>query len=269
MFDPFGDFESAGYLRNTQGLKDSRIIKRIEHEVFRANLIDAVDFISNVENIEYGDFLKVHQILFFDFYPWAGKDRADIAPTIAVSKASVMFSHPRDAVLAVCQGLRIGQSGSMRQSLGEVMGLFAYGHPFLDGNGRTMLIVHSELCHRAGFSVDWSKTTKPDYLAALSHEIASPNDHVLDRYLSRFIAPEVPRARWFETITAIDGLDGNKGRVSDVVEGDFSDEDVAGRYRDYEARRGYGIAPSASPGDARPCDDCGQAPCICLPGARV
>jgi cell filamentation protein len=29
---------------------------------------------------------------------------------------------------------------------GVVMGQFAWGHPFLDGNGRTMLIVHTELC---------------------------------------------------------------------------------------------------------------------------
>ncbi|WP_226981161.1 Fic family protein [Vibrio litoralis] len=28
------------------------------------------------------------------------------------------------------------------------MGFFAYGHPFIDGNGRIMLIIHNELCHR-------------------------------------------------------------------------------------------------------------------------
>jgi fido (protein-threonine AMPylation protein) len=45
------------------------------------------------------------------------------------------------------------QVGYLRNRYGEkepskVMGLFAYGHPFLDGNGRTMLIIHSELCRR-------------------------------------------------------------------------------------------------------------------------
>ncbi|WP_084136082.1 Fic family protein [Pollutimonas bauzanensis] len=40
------------------------------------------------------------------------------------------------------------------------MGMFAYGHPFLDGNGRTMLVVRSELCFRANMSVDWTQTQK-------------------------------------------------------------------------------------------------------------
>lgn len=253
MFDPFCDFEVAGYLRNTQGLKDEKIIKQIEHEVFRANLIDAMVYLSKIDGIEYSHFLKVHEILFSDFYPWAGRDRAEVAPTIAVRKASVLFSHPRHAALAVSEGLRIAQSGAMRRSLGEVMGLFAYGHPFLDGNGRTMLIVHSELCDRAGFSVNWSDTSKADYLAALSREIDSPKDHALDQYLSRFVGAKIPRERWFESIAAIDGLDGAGARASvdaaDVVDGDYGDAKIAARHKTYEARRGGVIAADDESGD--------------------
>lgn len=154
-----------------------------------------------------------------------------------------------EAERAVSHGLQIGQSKAMRRSLGEVMGLFAYGHPFLDGNGRTMLVVHSELCYRAGFSVNWGMTAKADYLAALSHEIDRPNDHALDTYLSRFIAPKVPRARWFDGITAINGLDGARSTeaVPDTVDGDYSDEEIAARYREHEARRGYVISSNPPP----------------------
>ena len=38
MFDPFGDYDSRGYLRNTAGEKDLEIIKIAEHELFRAQL---------------------------------------------------------------------------------------------------------------------------------------------------------------------------------------------------------------------------------------
>ncbi|WP_432413570.1 hypothetical protein [Pantoea allii] len=31
MFDPFGDFETAGYLRNVERIKDIDILKRQEH----------------------------------------------------------------------------------------------------------------------------------------------------------------------------------------------------------------------------------------------
>jgi len=39
---------------------------------------------------------------------------------------------------------------------------------------RTLSLVHSELCRRAGFSIDWPRTKKADYLAALTKEIESP-----------------------------------------------------------------------------------------------
>jgi cell filamentation protein len=76
------------------------------------------------------------------------------------------------------------------------MGWFAYGHPFLDGNGRTMLIIHSELCHRADFCIEWQRTRKTDYLTALSAEISSPGKGHLDRYLNLFVGTSRARDLW-------------------------------------------------------------------------
>ena len=45
---------------------------------------------------------------------------------------------------------------------GEVMGYLAYGHPFLEGNGRTIMVVHSVLADRAGLRIDWAATGKED-----------------------------------------------------------------------------------------------------------
>lgn len=75
MFDPFGDFATEGYLRNFDKEKDPEIVKIAEHELFRAQLPQALDFLAQKKRIEYSDFLKVHQILFDGLYPWAGKDR--------------------------------------------------------------------------------------------------------------------------------------------------------------------------------------------------
>jgi cell filamentation protein len=184
MFDPFNDFATAGYLRNVRGDKAEEDIKSFEHNLFRANMPDALEFLSVKKTLTYPDFLEVHRILFSAYYPWAGQDRTTTMPASAVSKGSIFFSHPNDVKRAVDAGLRLGQSKEeMNKKPGEVMGLFAYGHPFLDGNGRTMLIVHSELCYRAGFSIDWSKTFKTDYLNALSGEIKNPGHGVLDSYL--------------------------------------------------------------------------------------
>lgn len=236
MFDPFGDFDRVGYLRNTRQVKDAVVIKNIEHELFRLNLPLALGYLSAQPSLGYADFLHVHGLLFGAFYPWAGKDRNQVAPTVAISKGAVMFAHPADARRAVELGLSLARSpDTMLARLGEIMGLFAFGHPFLDGNGRTMLLVHMELCYRAGFSVRWAQTQKTDYLKALSAEIETPGQGVLDRYLAQFRDVRLEREQWGERILSIEGLDGLDGSNQD--DADLSDPAVAERYRLLEQRR--------------------------------
>jgi len=79
IFDPFGDFKSRGYLRNTAGLHDVTAVKEFEHRAFRQNLQAAVEHLSQIEQITYLDVLATHRILFQDVYPWAGKDRQTTA----------------------------------------------------------------------------------------------------------------------------------------------------------------------------------------------
>ena len=240
MFDPFKDFEIAGYLRNFEGEKDLEIVKVAEHELFRANLPEAIGYLGPLKNIAYRDFLRVHRILFHGFYPWAGQARVTTAPESSIHKGQTIFAHPKDAERAVNEGLRLGNDArKMRVSPGEVMGLFAFGHPFLDGNGRTMLLVHAELCRRAGFSILWQHTRKNDYLLALTDEIASPGKGILDRYLLQFFGPAQVSGAWINTVTALQGLDGS--RVQDEIGGSFSDPAVVAQYRKFEQQRGYEI----------------------------
>ena len=157
MFDPFGDFEQVGYLRNLLAEKDLELVKIAEHQLFRAQLPVALDFLAKLEHIEYADFLEVHRIIFSGLYPWAGKDRLQVLPDRAILKGGergVYFAHPQACRLAIEQGLALAQSGEIAKKPGLIMGLLAFGHPFLDGNGRVMLLVHAELCFRAGMSIN-------------------------------------------------------------------------------------------------------------------
>jgi cell filamentation protein len=195
-FDPFNDFELRGYLRNLFGEKDSEIIRHLEHSSFVAGVDDALKRLSRVDHLSYRDVLDTHKALFGDLYPWAGQDRVQTAPDIAVSKGNLLFAHPNDAKIAVEHALQMGQAkGLMARKPGEVMGYLAYGHPFLDGNGRTIMVVHAELAQRDGVSLDWAGTNKVEYLTALTKEIDSPGKGYLDAYLGPFVREAVGRDR--------------------------------------------------------------------------
>ena len=241
MFDPFGDYASRGYLRNTAGEKDIEIIKIAEHELFRAQLPIALDFLAQCKRIEYSDFLEVHRILFLGLYPWAGEDRNTLLPDRSISKGGVYFCHPKDCQRAIEEGLSSAQDKQqMAVRPGFIMGMFAFGHPFLDGNGRAMLLVHAELCFRANMSIDWIATDKTAYLEALTREIEYPHSGALDQYLRPFIGEKIHRDQWLECISILPGLDGVNAGVDSSAQ--YADPQVAESYQAFERRRDYKLA---------------------------
>ncbi|VVO78377.1 hypothetical protein PS903_01634 [Pseudomonas fluorescens] len=214
-FDPFGDFETAGYLQNSLQLKDPTEVKESEHLSFESSIEDALAYLSEKKSIDYRTVLKVHEILFSDFYHWAGKDRNELVPHLAVFKGShdnphsTAFERPDFIKMSVDYALELtADKKRFKDRPGEVMGQLAFAHPFLDGNGRTILLVFMELCYRARFAIDWSRTSKDDYLRKLSDEIREPSKGHLDNYLKPFVVEISSRDQWPETISGIRGLDG-------------------------------------------------------------
>lgn len=214
-FDPFGDFEAAGYLQNSLQLKDPTEVKESEHLSFELSIEEALAFLAQKKPIDYETVLKVHEILFSGFYHWAGKDRNELVPHLAVFKGShndprsTVFERPDFIRIAVDYALQLAADKQhFRDHPGGVMGQLAFAHPFLDGNGRTILLVFMELCYRAEFAIDWSRTSKDDYLRALSDEIRAPRERHLDHYLNPFVIEITSRDEWPATISGIRGLDG-------------------------------------------------------------
>jgi cell filamentation protein len=208
-FDPFRDFEERGYLRNLYGSKDVAAVKALEQKSFKKNLKSAIDALRDIQFIEYKHILGIHQTLFGDIYPWAGQDRLATAPDLNITKGGYerMFAHPRDIRRAGEYALDRGQdSPFMREQPGEVMGLLAHAHPFLDGNGRTIMVLHAELAHRAGISIDWKQTDKTDYLTALTTELNDPGKGHLDLYLKPFIRDAIERQQSTSALRSLKGL---------------------------------------------------------------
>jgi len=234
MFDPFGDFEAAGYLRNVLALKDPGEIAAAQHNFFLAGLDEAVRFLSRRKILTYLDFCEVHRLLFGGFYPWAGQDRQSLGVGEFISKGQrVQFERSSMAQAAIELGLRMGNNPkAIAERPGHVMGLFAWGHPFLDGNGRTMTVVHAELLHRAGFVIDWTRTRKNEYLEVLTHELDEPRPGHLDAYLQPLLVPSNPRIPWVDQLRTMPGLDGHGSDPSDTVA--YAADDARG-IAEYEA----------------------------------
>jgi len=238
-FDPFGDFATRGYLRNVAGEKDRAIVRQMEHAAFTTGLDAAFEALTKRKTLTYADVLATHRILFEPVYSWAGDDRAKTAPGLAISKGAgdnrVRFADPEDIHRSVDYGLKLGQDKAvMAARPGEVMGYLAFGHPFLDGNGRTIMVVHSVLAHRAGIRIDWASTDKDGYLAALTRELQDPGKGHLDAYLKPFVRKSEAEGDLPANVAAARGL---HGEDSDVVLGATDDETLKAEYEAQKRKR--------------------------------
>ncbi|WP_027535347.1 Fic family protein [Bradyrhizobium sp. WSM3983] len=243
-FDPFGDFAARGYLRNVAKAKDSEIVQRLLHNSFLTGIDAALDYLKARPSLCYADVLQTHKTLFEGMFPWAGEDRLVNASHIFVKKGAVIFAHPNDIRKAIDYALEKGQDKAfMVEKPGEVMGYLAYGHPFLDGNGRTIMLIHAELARRANIGIDWAATDKDQYLAALTQELEEPGKGKLDAYLKPFTRKGSEMKGIANAIKAAPGLDGGN---ADSVAGETSNPMLKAQYEAQEVKRRGGQGSSDS-----------------------
>jgi cell filamentation protein len=96
------------------------------------------------------------------------------------------------------------------------MGSLAHAHPFLDGNGRTIMVLHAEMALRAGISIDWVKTDKTAYLTALTAELNAPDKGYLDEYLKPLVGEAIDRKQSTSLLKSIKGL-GEPAKTRDEI----------------------------------------------------
>jgi cell filamentation protein len=136
--------------------------------------------------------------------------------------------------------LRKGQEKDyLRAHPGEIMGYLAFGHPFLDGNGRTIVTLFSALAQRASFSIDWSATEKDAYLDALTKKIDAPSRGHLDNYLKQFIRKPIALEELGAQVVLAPGIDGRMpaGDENEVV-GNVDAPEVRAQYEAMLLKRG-------------------------------
>jgi len=190
VLDPFGDYEAAGYLRNHYQEKDLNLVGHLETAAFEQEIVQVVRSLRKAPTLTYEHILTTHQSLFYSVYPWAGQDRSTTAPDIAIVKAGykTLFAHPADVQRAAEHALHLGQNSIyLRAHPGEVFGYLAHAHPFLEGNGRTILTIFAELSRRAGFHIEWEAMDKTQFLVTLTEELLRPGKAIMDEFVLPFL----------------------------------------------------------------------------------
>ncbi len=171
ILDPFGDYQTEGYLRNFFKEKNLAIVGHLETAAFEAQVHQTIRFLRRQPVIHYEHITEAHKQLFDSVYPWAGQDRSENAPHIAIAKAGYnnLFAHPADVRRAAEYALNKAKDVAyLREHPGEVFGYLAHAHPFLEGNGRTILTIFAELCRRGGFHIRWEEIDKDMFLQTLT-----------------------------------------------------------------------------------------------------
>src|SRR5438270_3763169 len=179
ILDPFGDYQTEGYLRNLYKEKDLTIVGHLETAAFEGQVHQTIRFLRKLPGINYEHITETHRRLFDSVYPWAGHDRSENAPHLAIVKAGykTLFAHPADIRRAAECALALARDSThLREHPGEVFGYLAHAHPFLEGNGRTILTIYAELCRRGGFHITWEAIHKDAFLRALTDELLKPGN---------------------------------------------------------------------------------------------
>lgn len=130
ILDPFGDYETAGYLHNVYQEKNLRLIGHLETAAFEQEVLSTVRILRRLPTLQYRYITETHHRLFNSPYPWAGQDRSITAPDIAIAKGgySNLFAHPADCQRAAEYALHHGQDAIYLRVV--VTGLSSTGHHF-------------------------------------------------------------------------------------------------------------------------------------------
>jgi hypothetical protein len=77
-FDPFGDFETRGYLRNLAKEKDPDIVRRLEHASFMTGIDIALERLAKVKRLSRSYFTLAGMAGFLNFMKIKSKERQNV-----------------------------------------------------------------------------------------------------------------------------------------------------------------------------------------------
>lgn len=164
--DDFYCYPNSKVLRNKLDIQDEKALDAAEREI---SGLKAIEFANNpfLEKLDFAYIKKLHKFLFDEIYEWAGEIR-----TIDISKGNIFCQHELIEINAVALMNELERENYLLESddlavrLAYYLGDLNSIHPFREGNGRVQRLFIAELARRAGYELDFSKTTPREMVEA-------------------------------------------------------------------------------------------------------
>src|SRR5699024_8048248 len=139
-------------LRNKLGITDEDELREAEYQITGARQVELV--VNPTPGFDRDHLRELHHHLFQDVYDWAGDFRE-----VGVAKQGVEFARVDQIEEFVVQAEEIYASSRWAEldadqtadQLGKIYGWLNTGHPFREGNGRTMAVVMQQALARTPY----------------------------------------------------------------------------------------------------------------------
>ena len=179
-------YPGTDVLINKLNIKDNQLLSEAERKIVLTKSYELRKN-SKIGNFDLDHFLKIHEFLFEDIYPFAGKFRNENIAKGYFSFAEWQYIEPEIKRLFDKLKAENYLQGRSREEL--VKGLAYYLselnvlHPFREGNGRTIREFIRELAFFNGYVLDLQNTTSEELLKASVDSIADTKE--LEETLNR------------------------------------------------------------------------------------
>lgn len=179
-------YPGSDVLINKLNIKDNQLLSEAERKIVLTKSYELRKN-SQIGNFDLDHFLKIHEFLFEDIYPFAGKFRNENIAKGYFSFAEWQYIEPEIKRLFDKLKAENYLQGKSREEL--VKGLAYYLselnvlHPFREGNGRTIREFIRELAFFNGYVLDLQNTTSEELLKASVDSIADTKE--LEETLNR------------------------------------------------------------------------------------
>lgn len=186
-------YPGTDVLINLPGLREQKQLDVFERLV-TADRLRILNIRPIKGNYDLGHLCRIHNFIFKDVYPFAGKLREE-----DISKGNFRFAHVRFIVPQANQLLSELRGGSYLKGLSfdELITKLAHYltelnviHPFREGNGRAQREFIRCLALESGYAIDWSKV---DASTILNVMIKSPYDNTELREVLRTLTTKIQK----------------------------------------------------------------------------